>query len=85
MPHVMKAITIYNDSKRNKEQELELMQQPKYTQHVEQLDEDEDQEDQEDDFMLWISRQSVDCYLVSIIRYLGEYTSHPYRDTGLSE
>jgi len=37
-------------------------------------DKDENDEDQEDDYMPYISRETVDGYLVSIIGHLEEYT-----------
>jgi len=79
MPKVMKAITISDDSESNEEQEQELKQQPKDKQPVEETeededDEDEDHEDQEDDYIPYISRETVDGFLVSIIGHLEEYT-----------
>jgi TATA-binding protein-associated factor Taf7 len=82
MPKVMKAITISDDSESDEEQEQESKQQPKDKQPVvetdedddDEDDEDEDEEDQEDDYMPYISRETVDGYLVSIIGHLEEYT-----------
>ena len=87
MPKVMKAITISDDSESDEEQEQEPKQQPKDKQPVvetdededdkdedDEDDEDEDEEDQEDDYMPYISRETVDGYLVSIIGHLEEYT-----------
>jgi len=95
MPKVMKAITISDDSESNDEQEQELKQPPKDTPQVVETDEDEDDEDednedennedQEQDYMPYISRETVDGYLVGIIGHLEEYTWPLYRDTGLSE
>ena len=50
-----------------------------------ETDEDEDDEDQEDDHMPFISQETVDGYLVSIIGHLEEYNGPQYRDMGLSE
>jgi hypothetical protein len=72
MPKVMKAITISDDSESDEEQEQESKQQPKDKQPV--VETDEDEEDQEDDYMPYISRETVDGYLVSIIGHLEEYT-----------
>jgi hypothetical protein len=87
MPKLMKSITISDDSKSDEEQEQQSKQQPKDTQPVVETDEDQDdkdeddeddedldQEDQEDDYMPYISRETVDGYLVSIIGHLEEYT-----------
>jgi hypothetical protein len=89
LPKVIKAITISDDSESDEEQEPESKQQPKDKQPVVETDEDEDdkddddkddedededEEDQEDDYMPYISRETVDGYLVSIIGYLEEYT-----------
>jgi hypothetical protein len=74
MPKLMKAITISDDSESDEEQEQELKHQPKDKQPVVEIDEDEYEDDQEDDFMPYISQETVDGYLVSIIGHLEEYT-----------
>jgi len=74
MPKVMKAITISDDNESNKEQELESQEQLKDKQPVVETDEDEDEKDQENDYMPYISWETVDGYLVSIIGHLEEYT-----------
>jgi hypothetical protein len=87
MPKVMKAITISDDSESDEKQEQESKQQPKDKQLVVETDEDEDNKDeddkndknddkenQEDDYMPYISRETVDGYLVRIIGHLEEYT-----------
>ena len=87
MPKVMKAITISDDSESDEEQEQESKQHPKDKQPVVETDEDEDdkdeddeddkdedEEDQGDDYMPYISRETVDGYLVSILGHLEEYT-----------
>ena len=79
MPKVMKATTISDDSESNEKQAQELKQQPKDKQPVVETDEDkddedEDHEDQEDNSMPYISRETVDGYLVSIIARVEEYT-----------
>jgi hypothetical protein len=89
-PKVMKAITISDDSESDEEQEQESKEQPKNKQPVVETDEDEDdkdednednededEEDQVDDYMPYISRETVDGYLVSIIGHLDEYTRPP--------
>jgi len=82
LPKVMTAITTSDDSKCNEEQEQELKQQPKDEQPVVETDDDEHDddenyedkvnEDQEDDYMPYISWETVDGYLVSIIGHLEE-------------
>jgi len=72
MPQVMKEITISDDSESTEEQGQELKQQPKDKQSV--VETDKDDKNQEDDYMPYISQETVDGYLVSIIGYLEEYT-----------
>jgi hypothetical protein len=79
MPKVRKVITISDDSESNEEQEQESTQQPTDKQPVvvtdeDEDDKDEDDKDQEDDYIPYISRETVDGYLVSIIGHLEGYT-----------
>jgi len=77
MRKVMKAIIICNDSESDKEQEQESKQQPNHNHRVveaDEDDEDEDEDDQEDDYTPYISRETVDGYLVSNIEHLEEYS-----------
>jgi hypothetical protein len=79
MAKVMKAITISDDSESDKEPEQESKQHPKNKQLMVKTDEDDDNrddedEDQEDDYIPYISQETVDGYLVSIIGHLEEYT-----------
>ena len=95
MPKVMKVITISDDGESNEEQQQELKERPMEKHQVVEIcdredDEDEDDkgkdnEDQEDNNTPYISRETVDGYLVSIIGHLEEYTWPPDRATGLSE
>jgi hypothetical protein len=81
MSKVMKAITISDDSESDEDQDQESKQQPKDKQPAVETDEaeddkddeDEDEDDQEDDYMPYISGETVDGYLVSIIGHLEEY------------
>lgn len=77
----MKAITISDDRESNVEQEQVIKLQPNNKWPVVEPDEDEDDQDddedeadQEDDFMLYISRETVDDDLVCIIGHREEYT-----------
>jgi len=91
----MQATTIFDDSKSNKEQKQELIQQlmdkkPVVETGEEKDDGDEDYEamyadDQEDDYMPYISRETVDGYLVSIIGLWEQYCWPPHWNPGLWE